>query len=474
MKRLISLSLCIIMLLALLSGVAFANEKPSSWAEEQVNSAIAANFVPSSLQGYYTQATTRAEFCALNVALYESIKGEITGRATFNDTSDVNVEKLASIGVVNGVGNGAFAPKNNLTREQAATLVSRLADAIGSPLPKQETTFSDRNSILPYALEAVGQMQAAGIMGGIGNNTFAPQNPYTREQSIVMVMRMHDYLVPAETPGITSDIFTALEGITFVFSSGAGAWSTEIEIKSDGSFIGYYHDSDMGVTGTNYPNGTRYECHFKGKFKAVSKLDDFTYSLKLDEFTIESKINEEKIVDGIKIIYTDAYGFDDADEFLLYSPGAPIANLPEEFLSWAHINTNIRKTLPSGYYGIYNVNGKEGFVGMSENNVWDSDYMYYFENRKSALWPSYSTPSHLVFWPESGAASIDLCFDWANDEQTEFYAYDYRGSGDYKLTILISDDLTTATITLISLDSVDLSAWGGTTDGKFVAEYVRE
>jgi hypothetical protein len=37
-----------------------------------------------------------------------------------------------------------------------------------------------------------GQMQATGIMGGVGNNTFAPKDPYTREQSIITIMRLYD------------------------------------------------------------------------------------------------------------------------------------------------------------------------------------------------------------------------------------------------------------------------------------------
>jgi len=35
-------------------------------------------------------------------------------------------------------------------------------------------------------------MQATGIMGGVGNNTFAPKSDYTREQSIMTMMRLFD------------------------------------------------------------------------------------------------------------------------------------------------------------------------------------------------------------------------------------------------------------------------------------------
>lgn len=181
-----------ILCLSLLSNAVLAAEKPSSWAEADVNKAIEAKLVPETLQTQYTQAATRAEFTALVVALYESVTGsEITERTKFNDT-DINVEKAAAIGVVSGTGNDAFSPHTQLTREQAATMLARLSESIGKPLTKQAAAFSDNSNISSWATEAVGQMQASGIMGGVGENAFAPQGDYTREQSIVTILRLYD------------------------------------------------------------------------------------------------------------------------------------------------------------------------------------------------------------------------------------------------------------------------------------------
>ena len=171
-----------------------ATERPSEWAIEQVNAAIAAGLVPQHLQSNYTAATTRAEFAALAVRLYENQRGEIRGRVTFADTNDVNVQKAAYIGVVLGVGNNRFAPNETLTREQAAVMLARLADAIGRPLPNVAPTFVDNHLIADWALAATGQVQVVGIMGGVGNNRFDPGGSYTREQSIVTIMRLFDFV----------------------------------------------------------------------------------------------------------------------------------------------------------------------------------------------------------------------------------------------------------------------------------------
>jgi hypothetical protein len=174
----------------------FTDQNPistaSDWARGDILSALAKGLIPSNLQNNYKNITTRAEFCAFAVALYETVQGaEISDRMSFNDTNDVNVQKLGALGVVIGVGNDNFAPSSNLTREQAATMLARLAEAIGKPLPKQVATFADNGSITSCALESVGQMQASGIIIGTGNNMFSPQGPYTREQSIVTILRLY-------------------------------------------------------------------------------------------------------------------------------------------------------------------------------------------------------------------------------------------------------------------------------------------
>ena len=99
---------------------------------------------------------------------------------------------MGALGVVTGVGGGRFDPNGTLTREQAATMLARLAEAVGKPLAAQAPTFADNAAIASWAFDAVGQMQASGVMGGVGNNTFAPQVSYSREQSILTMLRLYE------------------------------------------------------------------------------------------------------------------------------------------------------------------------------------------------------------------------------------------------------------------------------------------
>lgn len=170
------------------------SEFPSLWAQADVDQAKALGILPTELQSAYVQPITRAQFCTLADALYTAVKGSpapADAAVTFTDTTDAAVLRMASAKVVNGTGNGAFDPNGQLTREQAATMLSRLSAALGKPLTAGMPTFGDSGSVASWAREAVGQMQASGVMGGTGGNQFSPKQSYTREQSIVTIMRLY-------------------------------------------------------------------------------------------------------------------------------------------------------------------------------------------------------------------------------------------------------------------------------------------
>ncbi|MBQ3403896.1 MAG: hypothetical protein IJG63_00555, partial [Oscillospiraceae bacterium] len=173
----------------------------------------------------------------------------------------------------------------------------------------------------------------------------------------------NDQTEPIDQTDYSAELFSQLAGKEFYFSSGAGGWSTDVQIKDDGSFSGSFHDSDMGDTGEGYPNGTMYVCSFSGRFSDVVKLSDSEYSMQLRSITTEKAKDESWIEDGVRYIASDPYGFDNGKEFRVYMPGSKTADLPEEFIQWVAMprawGSNIPETLPMT--GIYNVAGQMGF-----------------------------------------------------------------------------------------------------------------
>ena len=149
---------------------------------------------------------------------------------------------------------------------------------------------------------------------------------------------------------------------SFCFTSGVGAWRTVIEIGDDGTFVGEYTDSDMGATGTFYPKGTQYICTFSGKFTTPQKVNEYIYSMKIEKLAVDEMPNKEFFNNGIKYICSEPYGLDNADDFYIYLPGAPISAVEEGFMSWSGIYDNNIEKLPDDFYGLYNIQGEQGFV----------------------------------------------------------------------------------------------------------------
>ena len=189
----------------IVNSVQLFHGTPSMWALEQVAEAVSANLVPTGLQAGFTQAITRAEFAALAVAVYEALAGnEIEGRREFNDSADINVQKMGYLDIVIGVGDGNFNPDNTITRQEAAVMLSRLSHRLADEYPQSglavllaqsaasdfEIVYLDGDSISFWALDSVREMTFIGLMHGTGNNTFSPQGIFTREQSIAVMLRL--------------------------------------------------------------------------------------------------------------------------------------------------------------------------------------------------------------------------------------------------------------------------------------------
>ena len=156
--------------------------------------------------------------------------------------------------------------------------------------------------------------------------------------------------------------FENLKTKRFYFSSGAGAWATTLVIRADGSFSGEHLDDDMGDTGDEYPNGTRYQSRFNGRFSQPVKVNDYTYSMQVDLLQYEREPDTQEIIDGVRYCYGKAHGLDEADQMLLYLPDAPIEELPEEFKSWTDVNwAPDVSTDKLSFYGLYNETMQFGF-----------------------------------------------------------------------------------------------------------------
>ncbi len=136
-----------------------------------------------------------------------------------------------------------------------------------------------------------------------------------------------------------SDVFASMSDWAFTFSSGAGGWATEMTVENDGSFSGRYYDSEMGLTGPGYDNGTMYECEFTGHFSSmVETAGPLMYKLTIEDLTYAHEPDTEEIKDNTNYIYAGAYGIDGLEgkegALVFMDAGAVTSAINQDQLDW--------------------------------------------------------------------------------------------------------------------------------------------
>ena len=201
----------------------------SNWAAEDIITAISMGYLDDDpdVFGYqpavtdllgsdYTNAITRGQFAALAIRYYETLMSDITGEDytipvnsgddVFADCSgDTNMAKAYTLGILGGYNSapdrsGVYVGPNDLiTREQAATMLTRLMECLIDDFDSVGRTgwtvwYADNlpfvDSISDWAYDGVRAVYGVGAMTGTTGTTFSPKSNYTIEQSIVTIMRI--------------------------------------------------------------------------------------------------------------------------------------------------------------------------------------------------------------------------------------------------------------------------------------------
>ena len=208
-----------VMIIAGLFNISVMGWQSSGWAEESVIKAGETGLIPDSLKNAdLTLPVSRAGFAAVAVKLYENLTGTevvYAGKNPFTDTNDAEVLKAYGLGVTNGVAADRFDPDSPLTREMAATMLTRVwkkyimpdwtfeTDGNFTLSYKMPELFLDDAQISDWAKNSVYFMSSNEIVYGMGENKFVPRPAdgdettglVTGEQALMIAMRIIDNLV---------------------------------------------------------------------------------------------------------------------------------------------------------------------------------------------------------------------------------------------------------------------------------------
>lgn len=151
---------------------------------------------------------TRAMFVTV-LFRFDGAKGD-RSQSAFTDVAPGEwytdaINWAAANRIVDGVGNGKFAPNDPITRAQMCTMIERYlalykkAWKVTLPETGSVSVMVDENAIPAYALAAVKQCQRHGLVNGFEDGTFRPNELSTRAQVAAVIYRM-SYLVQNAKP----------------------------------------------------------------------------------------------------------------------------------------------------------------------------------------------------------------------------------------------------------------------------------
>lgn len=209
LKKLLATGVMVTGLLVITSPTTSAkdySDTENHWAVEDIDKWSQHEIVKGYKDGAFKPngKLTRAEF---SMMLDNLMKYEAKGDNPFNDLGDGvwytdSIIKLHTAGVLQG-SNGAALPQSNITRQEAAQLISKAFKVKGGTSSPMD--FKDVEEIAPWAKDAVSVLSSKEIIKGFPNGTFEPKGHLTRAQAVTILSNMIEKMVTTSTK-VSEDI----------------------------------------------------------------------------------------------------------------------------------------------------------------------------------------------------------------------------------------------------------------------------
>lgn len=107
------------------------------------------------------------------------------------------VSTAFSHGIISGISETEFGIGEAITREQMAVMSAKIMEKNNIELTNAGLNFSDRAEVSSYAYESVAKLTGAGIINGMDSSRFAPKENLTRAQAakvVYLIMKAGGYI----------------------------------------------------------------------------------------------------------------------------------------------------------------------------------------------------------------------------------------------------------------------------------------
>ncbi|MGG1554454.1 S-layer homology domain-containing protein [Paenibacillus ferrarius] len=178
-------------------SVSFNDLSGAAWAKDSIVKLASRGIVDGvSDHAFNPNAhVTRAEFVKMLMQAFDLADATATSSLTDVQADAWYASSIAAaqkLGIVQGKADGSFGVNDEITREDMSVLIYRVSELLRVKLGGTSTggAFADQANISPYAVKAVEQMKASGIVNGVDGGKFAPQDAANRAQAAVIIDRL--------------------------------------------------------------------------------------------------------------------------------------------------------------------------------------------------------------------------------------------------------------------------------------------
>ncbi|MEN6463529.1 MAG: S-layer homology domain-containing protein [Syntrophomonas sp.] len=174
---------------AVTSSAAAISDIQGHWAAATIQKMVDQGIVTGMPDGSFqpNNSISRAEFATLVV---KAFKLDNKSGHVFNDTSQHWAKDYIAIantyGIVNGYNDTNFGPDDPITREQMAVMIVKAADLQSNGA---SLSFSDSAKVSDWAKDAVAVTSTQKVVSGFPDGSFQPQVKATRAQAVVVLSK---------------------------------------------------------------------------------------------------------------------------------------------------------------------------------------------------------------------------------------------------------------------------------------------
>ena len=98
-----------------------------------------------------------------------------------------SIKTAVGCGVINGISETEFGVGKAITRQDMAVIIDRTLSYLGITLSNEKADFTDGAQIADYAVESISRLGNAGVINGFADGSFMPETQLTRAQAAKVI-----------------------------------------------------------------------------------------------------------------------------------------------------------------------------------------------------------------------------------------------------------------------------------------------